>query len=509
MLRQDEILGAHKEDGPFHGVLEFPDITGPAVTLEHIHGSQGNTHVPLPRLPGEMPDKVAGQGQDVILAVPQRRKDDGKDIKPVKEITPERTLGHHLLEIAVGGRNHAYIHAYGLHTPETLEGALLKNAEELGLGHHGKLAYLIEEQRAPVCLLKTALAHACGAGEGPLLMSEKLAFNEAFGKSRAVERHKGTFGPGARGMNGAGGQFLARAGFALQENRGRRLGYLHNLGVDMLHDVRIAHEALGTLRGHVLLIHLALRLPGCVAEQRSDDGHKLLLFLQLDLVSEQPVHGKSAHHLLIQPDGYADIGNIGVGKIPGARSVEEKRLLGNIGNIHRLAGLHDSADDALALHIAAAGTFRGLKAVGRFDAYLSGLRRNQRNCALHHVQPLGKQHEYLIQRVLHICRRGQDLRKVVEQGQIILRLPAFSSIDSKLHTAASFAEDSGSSRKRILPVTGRTAPALFCLSAIRMISVHVPPGKRHGRPVRDARVTSTQIRKPHRLQNGAAYFSKV
>ena len=145
VLRQDEILGAHKEDGPFHGVLEFPDIAGPAVTLEHIHGSQGNTHVPLPRLPGEMPDKVAGQGQDVILAVPQRRKDDGKDIKPVKEITPERTLGHHLLEIAVGGRNHAYIHAYGLHTPETLERALLKNAEELGLGHHGKLAYLIEE----------------------------------------------------------------------------------------------------------------------------------------------------------------------------------------------------------------------------------------------------------------------------------------------------------------------------------------------------------------------------
>ena len=65
---------------------------------------------------------------------------------------------------------------------DALEPAFLEDAEQLGLHGQRNLADLVEEDGAAVGQLEPALALADGAGEGPFLVAEELAFQQRFGQ---------------------------------------------------------------------------------------------------------------------------------------------------------------------------------------------------------------------------------------------------------------------------------------------------------------------------------------
>src|SRR4051812_23721578 len=77
-------------------------------------------------------------------------------------------------QVAVGCRDHAGVRVEDRGAADSLEFALLEDAEELRLGRVGQLADLVEEDRPAGGALEAAGALAVGAGEGAALVAEEL-----------------------------------------------------------------------------------------------------------------------------------------------------------------------------------------------------------------------------------------------------------------------------------------------------------------------------------------------
>src|SRR5262249_18587161 len=100
------------------------------------------------------------------------------------------------------------------------EGVLLQHPQELGLQLEGEITDFVQEKRAPVGQFKapdTLRERPC---ESAFFVPEEFAFQEARRDGAAVERDKGVRTPRAEVVRGAGQQFLARAGLALEEHSG-------------------------------------------------------------------------------------------------------------------------------------------------------------------------------------------------------------------------------------------------------------------------------------------------
>jgi hypothetical protein len=111
-----------------------------------------------------------------ILA--QGRHPDLDHVQAVKDVLAEGPLTHHLLEVAIRGRDDPGVHrllfgpAYGPHR------LLLQDAQEAGLHLCGHLADLVEEDRAPFSLAEEALALAIRARKRTAYVAEELALEE-------------------------------------------------------------------------------------------------------------------------------------------------------------------------------------------------------------------------------------------------------------------------------------------------------------------------------------------
>src|SRR3546814_9307985 len=70
--------------------------------------------------------------------------------------------------------------------------AFLQKSQQLDLQRQGDVADFVEKQRAAVREFDLALGRLDRAGEGALLVSEQLAFEQVFGDRGAVEDRKST-----------------------------------------------------------------------------------------------------------------------------------------------------------------------------------------------------------------------------------------------------------------------------------------------------------------------------
>ena len=111
---------------------------------------------PLPVLLHEMLD----QHRDVVAPFPQRRDDDRDHVEAVVQVLLELAVVDHLLEVAIGGRDHACIRAYRLSRADALEFPLLENSQQLGLKFQGQFAHLIKKDCRFIGQLKAANALA-------------------------------------------------------------------------------------------------------------------------------------------------------------------------------------------------------------------------------------------------------------------------------------------------------------------------------------------------------------
>src|SRR5262249_15717630 len=128
-----------------------------------------------------------------------------------------------------GGGHQTHVHLDRPGPAQTLELLLLQDAEQFGLQLQRDVADLVEEQRPVVCQLKASHLLTDGAGEGTLLVPEKLTFQEACGDGRTVELDEGAVFAWAEVVQGTSDQLLARASFSADEDGGVRTRHRRDL----------------------------------------------------------------------------------------------------------------------------------------------------------------------------------------------------------------------------------------------------------------------------------------
>ena len=116
---------------------------------------------------------------------------DRDHVQPEEQVLAKGALVDLLLEVLVGGGDHAHVDLDRLLRADPLDLALLQHAQQLRLRAQAHVADLVEEERAAVGLLELADLLRGGAGERALLVAEQLALDQLLGDRRAVDLHEG------------------------------------------------------------------------------------------------------------------------------------------------------------------------------------------------------------------------------------------------------------------------------------------------------------------------------
>ena len=201
-------------------VLQLAHIARPAVAQQRWVGARGQPAYRALDLGAGLLHEVAGQQQDVLAAFAQWRYLDGQHIEAVEQVLAEAALGDHFLQVAMGSAEDAHIDLDLAVATDPAKAAVVEKAQQLGLQVGRHLANFIEEYRALVGQFHQPwLAPALGSGEGAGGITEQLALGEVFRQRRAVQGQERRAMASADGVAGAGHQFLAGAGFTLDQQR--------------------------------------------------------------------------------------------------------------------------------------------------------------------------------------------------------------------------------------------------------------------------------------------------
>src|SRR5262249_61922173 len=85
---------------------------------------------------------------DVLCSLAQGGHSDREDVEPEEEVGAELPLASRFLQIPVGGCNDTRVRAQRLAAADTLELALLEDAQQQDLDRRWQLADLVQEDRA-------------------------------------------------------------------------------------------------------------------------------------------------------------------------------------------------------------------------------------------------------------------------------------------------------------------------------------------------------------------------
>ena len=219
----------------FDDVAQLTHVAGPRVRLERRHRRRidRRDRPAVPRV--ELVDEHLNEQRQVVLALTQRRQRDLEDVEPVVEVFPQLAVldGHRRVLVRRG--DDADVHRLFVFAADAPERALLQDPQQLHLRGRRHLGDLVEEQRAVVGELETALAAFDGAGERAFLVTEQFALEQGVGNGGAVDRDVRRVGARAQLVERLGDELLAGAGLAADQHRrvGRR-GVLDHL-IDLAH----------------------------------------------------------------------------------------------------------------------------------------------------------------------------------------------------------------------------------------------------------------------------------
>ena len=181
-------------------------------------------------------EEVLHQQRDVVQALAQGRQPDVDHVEPVVEVLTEGPRLDLTLQVAVGRRDQAHVHAQALDAAHALEALILEDTQQLDLHVLGQFADLVQEERAAVRQFEAAGLAGHRAGERALLVAEQLTFEERLRDGAAVDLQEGRALAVALLVQGAGDQLLARAALAGHQHSG-------GLGRDLLDEiVDLAHR---------------------------------------------------------------------------------------------------------------------------------------------------------------------------------------------------------------------------------------------------------------------------
>src|SRR5438067_10596554 len=124
---------AAEDDGSFHEVFEFSNVSRPGPVRQCLDGFFGNTFDIASHPLGKVADEKAYEKDDVLWPFAKRRHANGKYTETVEQIAAKLMLSHSLGQVPIGGCNQPQVHFDGTVAAEAFEFLILKNAQQFGL----------------------------------------------------------------------------------------------------------------------------------------------------------------------------------------------------------------------------------------------------------------------------------------------------------------------------------------------------------------------------------------
>ena len=232
-VRRLDQVAAGEDRRPLDHVAQLADVARPGVVLEQAHGVLVDALDRLAVARVELVQEGLDEERDVFLALAQRRQLDGEDVQAVVEILAQLAAADGFGRIDVGRGDDPHVDLLLLAAAEAPELALLQHPQQLDLRRRHHLGDLVQEQRAAMGELETALPAFHRAGERALLVAEDLALEQRLGDGRAVDGHERLGGALAQLMDRLRHHLLARPGLAPDQHRRRRRRRLLDDAIDL------------------------------------------------------------------------------------------------------------------------------------------------------------------------------------------------------------------------------------------------------------------------------------
>ena len=189
-------------------------------------------------------EKGVGDQDEVLAAIAQGRDIEVHDREAVVEVFAEPAGLQLGPEILVRRRDDPHINPDHLAAADPLDLPLLQKPQQLHLERHAHLGDLVEEQRAALGQLESALTLDVRARVGALLVTEQLGLEQRLGDGATVDGYEGARLSRAVRMDGLGEEFLTGAALTLDEHRRIRLRHARDGGEDLAHGRRGAQDVL-------------------------------------------------------------------------------------------------------------------------------------------------------------------------------------------------------------------------------------------------------------------------
>jgi len=221
--RPDGLVG--EDDEALDDVAELAHVPGPRVGPQHGDGLVGD-HLGLDAVLAARLLDEGRQGRHVVGAIAQRRRAQRHDGEAEVEVLAERPRGDGALQVAVRRGDDAHVDLERLLAAHPRELARLQDAQHLGLRRGDHVADLVEEDCAAVSDLEEPTLARRRAREGAPLVPEELRLDELGRDRGAVDLDVRLVREGARAVDGARDELLARARLTRDEGRACAWGRL-------------------------------------------------------------------------------------------------------------------------------------------------------------------------------------------------------------------------------------------------------------------------------------------
>ena len=215
-FHDQRIIADHE---PENGAGQLSHVAGPGVVGEDFpHFLTDREPVAQLQFLPVFLGQVVHEQRKILFPFPEGRHFDLDDVQAVVEVLPEFPHFHVLFQVMIGGGDDPGADLDHVRAAQPRKLAALENFEQLGLEHERHVADLVEVNDPVGSDLELAGFEFVGSCEGALLVSEEFAFKESERKGCAVDLHEPFVAAGGGGVKKASHNFLARSGFAEEQN---------------------------------------------------------------------------------------------------------------------------------------------------------------------------------------------------------------------------------------------------------------------------------------------------
>src|SRR5437870_3841240 len=146
-----DVVARRNDYRPLNGVLQFAYISRPQICFEQSQHLGSDLFGYLPAiLLVVLPNKMLGQGQDVLTPITQWGQFYRHDGQPVIEILAKRSLLDGFFQFNIGGSDDAYIHTTRCSITEGCEFPLLDYTKQTDLSFRWNVTDFIEKNRPTI-----------------------------------------------------------------------------------------------------------------------------------------------------------------------------------------------------------------------------------------------------------------------------------------------------------------------------------------------------------------------